>query len=158
VDALRAQMDKDIHIGTNAAQRLAPAAGVWAREMLFLLRLSIRAFLTGYSEGKAEAETRDWTGIQKKIFEDAGVSMDDADGATAAAAAAAAAARARESKPAKASRATVVADAKASGVSATLDGIEFIRKSKKRPPAEGESDVLKQNNSSDNVDNKKDGI
>jgi hypothetical protein len=129
VESLRKQLNSDAKAGANAAERLAPAAGVWAREMLFLVRLSIRSFLTGYSEGKAEAETRDWTGIQKKIFEDAGVVMGDTNGADAATKSPPKA----QSPPsvAKASRATVVAEAKPTGVSATLDGIEFVRKRKK---------------------------
>lgn len=134
VEALRQQLNSDVKSSANAAERVAPAAGALAREMLFLLRLSVRSFLTGYSEGKAEAETRDWIGIQKKIFQDAGVDADNDDddsGARAAAAEASAAkAKARE-KSERASRSSVVAEIKPSGTSSTLDGLQFVRKRKK---------------------------
>jgi hypothetical protein len=143
VDTLRKQLSSDAKTGVNAAERLAPAAGVWAREMLFLLRLSLRSFLTGYAEGKAEAETRDWIGIQKKIFEDAGVNTnndDDDSGARAAAAEAAAAKVKAREKSERASRSSVVAEIKPSGTGSTLDGLQFVRKRKKADSSVKEGD------------------
>lgn len=152
VESLRMQLSKDLKDGGNVAQRIAPAAGVWAREMLFMVRLSIRSFLTGYAEGKSEAEQRDWTGIQKKIFEDAGINTDLSNDA-------AAAKPADDNKPfVKAGRGTVVAEAKPVGVSATLDGIEFVRKRKKSstvaaPGADDSGSDVKNNDNENNKSN-----
>ncbi len=51
------------------AKSAVPVIARWASDQLFLIRLTIRAFLGGYTEGKAEAESRDWGGIQSSIFE-----------------------------------------------------------------------------------------
>ena len=70
VERMRAEAAAAVHGGARQAQRGAPVVAVWLREQLFLLRLSVRSFLTGYAEGKAEAESRDWIRIQQQIFAD----------------------------------------------------------------------------------------
>jgi hypothetical protein len=45
-----------------------PAAGSWLRTLLMTGRSSVRAFMRGYVEGKADAETRDWASVHTEVF------------------------------------------------------------------------------------------
>jgi hypothetical protein len=117
-EQLRAAAGRNAVSGAKGMAQLAPTAAVWAREQLFLLRLSVRSFLSGYAEGKAEAESRDWFRIQRQIFADAGDSQHDAD-----------------APPAKvapqAPPPTTTVAAAPTATSNSLKGVEFVRRPRK---------------------------
>jgi hypothetical protein len=116
-EQLRAAAGRNAVSGAKGVAQVAPTVAVWAREQLFLLRLSVRSFLSGYAEGKAEAESRDWFRIQRQIFADAGDPQRDADAPPAKVA------------PQAPPRTTVAAAPEAT--SNSLKGVEFVRRPRK---------------------------
>jgi hypothetical protein len=125
-EKLRAAAGRNVVANAKGMSQAAPAVASWARDQLFLLRLSVRSFLAGYAEGKAEAESRDWFRIQQQIFADSDSSTKASSEAKPTNAATAADA-APPSKPTT----TTTASSSSSTTSSSLQGVEFVRKPKK---------------------------
>ena len=47
---------------------MTPFIGPWISKQLYIAKISLRAFLKGYVDGKTDAESRDWAAIQQEIL------------------------------------------------------------------------------------------